>query len=222
MTMAGGFAQQLKRLMRSIITGSTSTAQDARLVPTYVAEYTNPVVADVDAIIATLGSTAGIQTLTGASLDGVVGAGAIPHPRNLVIVLSSHVDWDATTAVIIGTDIDGAALSEDFAIPNAGNATVTGAKAFKTVTSVVIPAQSGTGGTATIGTGIKMGLPKLAKARAGNVNVFSEIGANSPVGVTGTFVGPATGLPYGTYAPSSAADGTKDYCVTYEIDPAGA
>lgn len=106
---------------------------------------------DTDAILATGGSTAGIQTLTGASLDGLIGTDAMVPPRRLSMTFDAHTDWDATTAVITGTDQDGAVITENFAIPNGGAATVDGALYFASVTSVVIPAQTSTGGTFTVG-----------------------------------------------------------------------
>ena len=113
--------------------------------------------ASATAILASGGtSTGGTQTLT-AALNGAVGRTAMVPPRNITFTFSSHSDWDATTATVTGLDADGEALSEDFAIPNGGNATVTGAKLFASVTSVSIPAQSGTGGTFTIGTGTLVG-----------------------------------------------------------------
>lgn len=114
--------------------------------------------ADVDAILATGGASAATaQTISGASLDGAVGQGLISPPKNVTLVLSNHSDWDATTAVVTGEDEEGQVIEEDFAIPNGGNATVTGAKIFAKVTSVYIPAQTGTGGTFTVGTGVKLG-----------------------------------------------------------------
>ena len=113
--------------------------------------------ADADAIIATGASTAGIQTLTGGSLDGVIGAGEIYPPRNITLTFSSSADWDATTATVTGTDENGVSQSESFSIPNGGNATVTGATKFRSITSIGIPAQSGTGGTFTAGVGSLLG-----------------------------------------------------------------
>ena len=60
-------------------------------------------------------------------------------------------------ATVTGIDADGDPMSEDFAIPNGGGATVTGAKLFAKVTSIAIPAQSGPGGTFTAGFGALVG-----------------------------------------------------------------
>lgn len=108
-------------------------------------------VSDVDAILATGGSTNGVQTLD-TELDGAVGRNRIVPAQQIGLVLSSHADWDATTAVITGEDTQGHVIQESVAIPNGGNATVKTVRAFARVTSVSIPAQTGSGGTMTIGT----------------------------------------------------------------------
>lgn len=108
--------------------------------------------ADVDAIIATGGASSGSdQTLLAGSFNGVLGAGALTPTRRLTFTFSSSSDWMATTATVTGLDANGATITEDFAIPNNGGATVTGAKYFAKVTQVAIPAQDGTGGTFTMG-----------------------------------------------------------------------
>lgn len=106
---------------------------------------------DVDAIVATGASTADTQTLTGASLDGATGNAVMAVPRYITLTFSSHADWDATTATLTGLDGNGNAQSESIAIPNGGNATATSTKRYLRVTSLAIPAQSGTGGTFTAG-----------------------------------------------------------------------
>lgn len=112
---------------------------------------------DPDAFKTNIGSTGGIQTFTGADFEGVIGAGRFWPPLNAVLVLNSHADWDATTAVIVGLDEYGRYQTEDLTIPNNGNATVVGVKFWSKIDSLVIPAQSGTNGTATFGTGTRLG-----------------------------------------------------------------
>jgi hypothetical protein len=114
--------------------------------------------ASATAILATGGaSTAGTQTLSGASLNGAVGVTEMVPPRNVTLVLSNHADWDATSATVTGLDADGEVQTEALAIPNGGNATVTGTKLFASIVSVAIPAQTGTGGTFRVGTGTLFG-----------------------------------------------------------------
>lgn len=107
---------------------------------------------DVDSIVATLASTAGIQNLSGTALDGVFGDEAISPARRITFTFSSHADWDATNITLNGLDAAGAVVSETIAVPNGGNATVTSTGLFSLVTGITVPAQSGTGGTATVGT----------------------------------------------------------------------
>jgi hypothetical protein len=108
--------------------------------------------ADVDAILATGGaSSTSLQTLSGASLNGVLGYRALSPSRRITLVLSNHADWDASTATITGKDANGTTITDTLSIPNGGNATLTTTKLFARVTSVAIPVQSGTGGTFTVG-----------------------------------------------------------------------
>lgn len=108
--------------------------------------------ADPDAFIATIGSTAGIQTFdTAMEFDGATGLGLIYPPSKVDLVLDSHADWDATTAVLTYIDELGIKRSENLSIPNGGNATVSSVGFARQVISLVIPAQTSTGGTATLG-----------------------------------------------------------------------
>lgn len=68
-------------------------------------------------------------------------------------------DIKAIQVTINGTNAAGETITEDlpaFTVNTAG--IVTGTKAFKTVTSIVIPAHDGTGATTAIGTGPALGL----------------------------------------------------------------
>lgn len=105
--------------------------------------------ADVDAIIATGGSTAGIQTLLPASFDGLIGDDVMSPPRRLSFTFDSSTDWDPTTITVTGKDQDGATITETFAV--ATSTTANGTKYFSQVTEVSIPAQTSTGGTFTMG-----------------------------------------------------------------------
>jgi hypothetical protein len=107
--------------------------------------------ADVDAILASGGASAAtLQTFSGSALNGVVGTTKMYPGRKITLVLSSHADWDATNATLTGKR-NGRVVTETIAIPNGGNATVTSANEYDEVTSLAIPAQTGAGGTFTIG-----------------------------------------------------------------------
>lgn len=108
--------------------------------------------ADVDAIVATFATTAGIQTLdTAGELDGVFGAEAFYPPSRLDFIFNSHADWNATTGVVTYEDENGTRRSENIAIPDAGNATVSTVGYVRRVISIVIPAQADVNGTMTVG-----------------------------------------------------------------------
>lgn len=107
--------------------------------------------ADVDAIVTAYTTSTAIQTFSGATLNGAVGGTEMQPARKFTLVMSSHADWDATSATLTGVNHLGQSVSETLTIPNGGNSTVTSTGRYRSITSVVIPAQSGTGGTATFG-----------------------------------------------------------------------
>jgi len=82
-------------------------------------------------------------------------------PRNLTATAGgTAADVKAIQVIVAGTDINGNSITETlpaFTVNTTG--TVTGSKAFKTVTSITIPAHDGTGATTAVGTGAKLGLP---------------------------------------------------------------
>ena len=131
---------------------TVGTAGTSMLDPGEVFQIADPGIdADVDAIITAITSSTSVQSFSGATLNGVVGALEMQPARLVTLVLSNHADWDATNATLVGVDHNGLAATETLAIPNGGNATVTSTTRFMSVTSLSIPVQSGTGGTATVG-----------------------------------------------------------------------
>lgn len=106
--------------------------------------------ADVDAFKTNVASSASLQTISGTGWNGVVGTAKMYPERLVTLVLSNHADWDATNATLRGY-LNGVLQSETLAIPNGGNATVTSTKRYDQILDLAIPAQSGTGGTATVG-----------------------------------------------------------------------
>ena len=163
---------------------------------------------DADAIVATAGSTAGTQTLTGATLDGATGGAAMSTPRFVTFAFSASADWDATSVTLTGLDGNGASQSETIAVPNGGDATVTSTKRYLQVTSIAIPAQSGTGGTLTVGvrapvTAVASGGTKVVcTSAAGELHSFERVTGNLSLKTQTTNPGVATDL-----AAVLAADG---------------
>lgn len=118
----------------------------------------------VAAASATVASTTGIHAAVTDTGSQQVVTTAITQPsvpRNITATAGgTATDIKAIQVIIAGTNYAGAAITETlpaFTVDTAG--TVTGSKAFKTVTSITIPAHDGTGATTAIGFGEKLGLP---------------------------------------------------------------
>lgn len=108
------------------------------------------VVADDDAIMTALATSASIQTLD-TEANGVIALTKISPPRKITVTRDNHVDHDAVTLVLTGLDQDGVPVSENLAGTNGGNETLTSVNYYSYFVSLVIPAQAGTGGTTKIG-----------------------------------------------------------------------
>ena len=129
-----------------VVMRGTGGAKTARLPPA--------VAADVDAIATTTATAASPQTLDDSGeLDGTIGLGLISPPSKISLIMDSDTDWDATTATIVYRDENGVQQTESLAIPDGGNATVKTVGYASYVESLVIPAQTGTGGSFTVGIG---------------------------------------------------------------------
>jgi hypothetical protein len=187
--------------------------------PLVWAEWTDPVAADAAGLKAATATVASPVTVLAAALLAPGKAALLAYPRNVTFTTAGVTPSDApATATITGTDVDDAVLVETVNL--AQTATIAaGVKAFKTIVSIAYPAADGTGATVAIGFGAVFGLPTMPEVRAGAVVVNKEI-ANGAIVTNGVFVVPATSPPYGTYAPNSAPDGSKDYAVQYEQDNA--
>jgi hypothetical protein len=177
-----------------------------------VEEYTNPVAAAAAGLLAATASSIAVQTVLAAGLLAGGVAALLADGRNVTFTTAGATPADApATALITGTNMDGAAQTETVNI--AQTATIAnGVKAFKTITSVVYSAGDGAAATVSIGFGLKFGLGKKPKARAGLTSAIREIEVGVLV-TTGTL--DATNR---TYLPATAPDGTRDYCIYYEYD----
>jgi hypothetical protein len=122
----------------------------------------------VPAASAAVGAVASaLATVTSTASPSVVTTGITSpaYPRNVTATAGgTATDIKAIQVIVEGTNFAGEVITETlpaFTVDTAG--TVTGNKAFKTITKVTIPAHDGTGATTSIGFGAKLGLPyKLA------------------------------------------------------------
>lgn len=129
--------------------------------------------ADVDAIKTTFASSASIQSFTTANLNGVVGASEMQPPRKVTFICDASTDWDPTNVTLTGYNHLGQLVSETLAI--ATSTTATSTNYFRKVTAVSIPAQTGAGGTATMG---------IAALSALTINDFLGVAMRQPAKTT--------------------------------------
>jgi hypothetical protein len=130
------------------------TADSTPSVAEICAALTLLINADPDAIIASgVNSAITQQVLDSGDFNGVRGDGPFTPPRNVTLTLNAHADWDATNATVVGKDAFGRSQSETFAIPNGGGTTLVGTKVWSEITTITIPAQTGTNGTLLVGLG---------------------------------------------------------------------
>jgi len=104
-------------------------------------------------VLAATAQTAAAQTITANITQPSV-------PRNLIV--KGNAVGNAGNVVVTGINYEGAVITETFALN--GSTAVVGAKAFRAVTSIALPAETHVGtDTVSLGTGEKLGLPyKLA------------------------------------------------------------
>lgn len=117
-------------------------------------EYADPIVADVAVVLAAV-------TDTGVEVE-ITAFDSQPDFTRCVTATAGGTAGDigAIQVTVEGTNDEGDVITEDLPAFTADAAgTVTGSKAFKTVTSVTIPAHDGTGATTSIGVSDKLGIP---------------------------------------------------------------
>jgi hypothetical protein len=149
-------------------------------------------------------AAAGNLTINGGQASGGVATFAVARA---VSIVSSNAGDTTQIATVTGTDTYGIPLSE--AITFNGTSTVSGKKAFQTVTRVAISAALT--GNASVGTTDVFGLPIRANTRnyvltawnAAFVTTGTITVADSATATT------TTGDVRGTYLVPNAADGTK-------------
>ncbi|MFG3137700.1 hypothetical protein [Streptomyces sp. NPDC048211] len=158
--------------------------------------------------------TAVHAAVTDTGVDQVVTTGLTNPdvPRNITATAGgTAADVKAVQVVITGTNTHGDVITETlpaFTVNTTG--TVTGSKAFATVTSVTIPAHDGTGATTAIGTGSKLGLP-VKFSRKTFVNLFVADAVDTIAASTVS----ATAVESNTFTTTTALDGSKSVVFDY-------
>lgn len=185
-----------------------------------VDEWTDPLAAAPAGLKAATATVASVVALTAADLLTAGKNELLARPRNITFTTAGGTAADApANAVIVGTDINGDALTETVTLAQTAT-TASGVKAFRTIETITYPAADGAGATVSVGYGSVFGLSKKIRTRAGALMFGKEISAGSVV-TNGVLASPTTSPPNGSYAPNSAPDGVKDYALEYEPDGTG-
>lgn len=116
--------------------------------------------ADDNAIVLAHATVAADTTLSGAGLDGVIGAGRISPPAKLELVCTAHADFNDTIFVVIYEDQDGVRRRENLNVPDGGGVTIRTEGYASKVISLFQPAQGGIGGSFQLGTTTETALGK--------------------------------------------------------------
>lgn len=184
----------------TILLGGASLPSAGSLTPIALVKYNStPALADVDAIHATITQTASPQTITTAISNP-------DFPR--VITITGNASGNAGNVVITGTNFAGEVITNTIAL--SGTATVVGTKAFKTVTSVLVPAETHAGtDSLTIGFGAKVGFPVII------TNASQVVAKSFDNAVDAGTVTAAATLESSLYAPAGTLNGVKVLELTF-------
>lgn len=154
----------------------------------------------------TNGVKAAFATASGAATVVNTGFTQPTCPKNITLTTAgTAADIKAVQAVVAGTDFNDQPITETMPVFTLDTATtVVGSKAFKTVTSVTVPAMDGNGATVAVGFGEKLGVPyKLA-----HNTVLMAFLNNVKEGTAPTVATSATVLSDNTMDLNSALNGT--------------
>lgn len=161
--------------------------------------------------------TTQIQAATAASNTAATIYRPVPNPdvpRNLVITIGgTAASVPAGNIVVTGTNVEGKVITENFALTLDTLTTITGNKAFKTVTQIAMPQADGTGVTVAVGYGAKLGIGmrNLASMPA-QVLVRSAAGVETMEAPSATAYS-ASNVEDNTVTTTTAQDGARSFRV---------
>lgn len=170
-----------------------------------VSAYTCTAGGNWDTAAKATGETAAVSFTGGVSKDVITTGITQPSvPRNLTATTDgTATDIKAVSVIVTGTNYLNEVITETLPIFTVNTkTTVIGSKAFKTITSILIPAHDGTGATVSIGTGAKLGLWNKLTHNTILKTVFDNtVEANAP-----TLAVSATAIESNTVTLDSALD----------------
>ena len=163
---------------------------------------------------AALASTTAVHASAVCGIAQTTISTAITNPVTpRVITLTSGgtaADIKAVQAVVNGTNMADEVISETMPIFTVNTATtVTGLKAFKTVTSIVVPAMDGAAAEVAVGTGPALGIPYKMEFATDVLKCYFAGAAETLAAQTVS----ATTLELNTVTTTTALDGAKDLVI---------
>jgi hypothetical protein len=177
----------------------------------------DPPAADADelftAAVGVLG-TAAVEILP-AAFDGTGGGytdGVLDHPVNVTFTSTAGA---VGSAIVDGRDVYGNVMRESVVLVGGGLAT--GARSFKRISKITLPAQAAAGDTVTAGIGSVLGPSFLMAVAAGGAVpiILQELVDGAAPGVAGALTAPATNPPNGGYTPNAGPSGSNAYSLAY-------
>jgi len=204
MTDSGGFWPQNPALGQEMQTDIEDYEVDRAFIAHIALSALQAVAFDADGVHAAfVATTTTAQTITTDISNPV-------YPRNITATTAGTADdISAVSAIITGTDMADEVITETLPVftVNSGSK-VEGDKAFKTITSIYVPAMDGVGATIAVGWGDIFGLP-FQKAAHHHIDTFFE---NVKESTAPTFTASATVLSSNTFDLDSTPDGSVIDC----------
>lgn len=178
--------------------------------PCGYSQYGAPITLDAVGVCAAQAvGAAGNATINGTVASG--GVATFDVPRNVTIA-TSDAGNTTQTVTMTGTDVYGVSMTQILTCN--GTSTVSGTKAFKTVTRVAVSAALT--GNLSVGFGDVIGLPFRVDTRD-QIMFYWDSGiittAGTFVAAVTTTASATTGDVRGTYTPSTATNGTRRLAV---------
>lgn len=180
--------------------------------------YTTPskkiATASTTAVMAATSAATTVVTVTSGLTDPDV-------PRNLTVTPGgTTADIRDSFVTVNGTNIEGKPISEGFKFADQTASAVTGVKAFRTVTSVVIGQQGSSSPTFSVGTGNKLGVNHRLFNQNTTVKVYTSSAVYGALTLQNapTVVSNEQNLENNTVTPATVPNGSLIFNIFYYFD----
>lgn len=140
-------------------------------------------------------------------------------PRNVTVTLGgTTANIGAGNITVIGTNAQGAAITELIAVTASTGGLLSGVKAFKTVSEVDYPATTGAGVTSTVGYGSALGIG-LTNLTTGQVRVWAKTTAGPENNSSETLIAPTSSVLNATTSENNTVtvNGTMNGVINYFV-----